>query len=184
RSSRSTMVSPLLRNAISCSLRATVSVLKYVVSKMVSSGQNDRMVPVRSVVPSFCSGPGSELTYFCVQITPPRWISTSRRLDRAFTTDTPTPCKPPDTAYDLLSNLPPACSTVSATSTPGFFIVGCSSTGKPRPSSSTRTPPSASSVTSTRVAYPAIASSTALSTTSQIKWCRPRSPVEPMYMPG
>ncbi len=27
-------------------------------------------------------------------------------------------------------------------------------------------------------------SSTELSTTSQIRWCRPRSPVEPMYIPG
>src|SRR5690606_39899423 len=31
---------------------------------------------------------------------------------------------------------------------------------------------------------PANASSTALSTTSQTRWCRPRSPVEPMYMAG
>ncbi len=30
----------------------------------------------------------------------------------------------------------------------------------------------------------AIASSTALSTTSHTRWCRPRSPVDPMYMPG
>src|SRR5688572_7621899 len=29
-----------------------------------------------------------------------------------------------------------------------------------------------------------MASSTELSTTSWIRWCRPRSPVEPMYMPG
>src|SRR6195952_4026936 len=29
-----------------------------------------------------------------------------------------------------------------------------------------------------------MASSTALSTTSQTRWCRPRSPVEPMYIPG
>ena len=31
---------------------------------------------------------------------------------------------------------------------------------------------------------PAIASSTELSTTSLTRWCRPRSPVEPMYIPG
>ena len=31
---------------------------------------------------------------------------------------------------------------------------------------------------------PAIASSTELSTTSVTRWCRPRSPVEPMYIPG
>ncbi len=31
---------------------------------------------------------------------------------------------------------------------------------------------------------PAMASSTELSTTSQTRWCRPRTPVDPMYMPG
>ena len=35
-----------------------------------------------------------------------------------------------------------------------------------------------------RVQWPAIASSTELSTTSQTRWCRPVGPVEPMYMPG
>src|SRR4051812_32983748 len=54
----------------------------------------------------------------------------------------------------------------------------------PRPSSTTRQPPSASSVTSTRVQKPAIASSTELSTTSQMRWWRPARPVEPMYIPG
>src|SRR4051812_49331085 len=54
----------------------------------------------------------------------------------------------------------------------------------PRPSSATSTPPSSRIRTSTLDAYPAIASSTALSTTSQTRWCRPRSPVDPMYMPG
>ena len=53
-----------------------------------------------------------------------------------------------------------------------------------RPLSSTRQPPSASNVTLMRVQYPAMASSTELSTTSQIRWCNPARPVEPMYMPG
>ena len=35
-----------------------------------------------------------------------------------------------------------------------------------------------------RVQWPAMASSTELSTTSQTRWCRPAGPVEPMYMPG
>src|SRR5579875_924544 len=35
-----------------------------------------------------------------------------------------------------------------------------------------------------RVAYPAMASSTELSTTSQTRWWSPLGPVEPMYMPG
>src|SRR4051794_38199451 len=39
-------------------------------------------------------------------------------------------------------------------------------------------------VTSTEVACPASASSTELSTTSYTRWCRPRVPVDPMYMPG
>ena len=54
----------------------------------------------------------------------------------------------------------------------------------PAPSSLTRQPPSASRVTSIRVARPAMASSTELSTTSQTRWCSPVGPVEPMYMPG
>src|SRR5579884_1452662 len=54
----------------------------------------------------------------------------------------------------------------------------------PRPLSKTRQPPSASNVTSMRVASPAIASSTALSTTSYTRWCNPDGPVEPMYIPG
>ena len=61
---------------------------------------------------------------------------------------------------------------------------GYGSTGKPRPLSSTRQPPSGNKVTLMRVAKPAMASSTALSTTSQMRWCRPARPVDPMYMPG
>ncbi len=87
-------------------------------------------------------------------------------MDSAFTTEMPTPCRPPETAYDLPSNLPPACSVVMMTSSADRFSTGCSSTGIPRPLSMTRTPPSASRVTSTALAYPASASSTELSTTS------------------
>src|SRR3954453_13361038 len=54
----------------------------------------------------------------------------------------------------------------------------------PRPLSSTRQPPSACRMTPMRDAKPAIASSTALSTTSTIRWWRPSLPVPPMYMPG
>src|SRR5690606_20743290 len=100
------------------------------------------------------------------------------------TTLTPTPCRPPDTLYALLSNLPPAWSIVIATSTPGRRSVGCRSTGMPRPLSLTVMELSAWITTSMRVQWPASASSTALSTTSYTRWCRPRAPVEPMYMPG
>src|SRR5437763_3320880 len=54
----------------------------------------------------------------------------------------------------------------------------------PRPLSVTRTPPLSSRVTTMVSQYPASASSTELSTTSWTRWCRPRSPVEPMYIPG
>ncbi len=47
-----------------------------------------------------------------------------------------------------------------------FLYSAWLSTGMPRPLSVTRQPPSASSVTSMRVATPAMASSTELSTTS------------------
>ena len=96
----------------------------------------------------------------------------------------PTPCRPPETEYPPPPNLPPAWSTVITTSTVDLCSVGCSSTGMPRPSSLTRTAPSAWMVTSMRLAYPARASSTELSTTSYTRWCRPRSVVEPIYIPG
>src|SRR5699024_11846689 len=56
-------------------------------------------------------------------------------------------------------------------------------TGIPRPSSVTSTPPSSMRRTMTLEACPAMASSTELSTTSQIRWCKPRGPVEPIYIP-
>jgi hypothetical protein len=80
--------------------------------------------------------------------------------------------------------LPPACSTVSATSTAGFFSFGCRSTGMPRPLSDTDMEPSAASSTSMRVQWPAKASSMELSTTSYTQWCSPRWNVSPMYIAG
>ena len=53
--------------------------------------------------------------------------------DRALTQETPTPCKPPDTLYESLSNLPPAPIFVITTSnadTPSFL---CIPTGIPLP---------------------------------------------------
>ena len=46
------------------------------------------------------------------------------KFESALTQDTPTPCKPPDTLYVSLSNLPPACSTVITTSKADFFSLG------------------------------------------------------------
>src|ERR1700730_12541885 len=58
------------------------------------------------------------------------------------------------------------------------------STGMPRPLSTTVTLLSSCTVTLISSQKPAIASSTELSTTSQTRWCRPSSPVEPMYIAG
>lgn len=40
-------------------------------------------------------------------VAPLRSTSTSRRAERALTTDAPTPCRPPEAAYDPPPNLPP-----------------------------------------------------------------------------
>jgi hypothetical protein len=58
------------------------------------------------------------------------------------------------------------------------------STGMPRPLSLTDTEPSLCTRTSMRLALPARASSTELSTTSHTRWCRPFMPVSPMYIAG
>ena len=62
--------------------------------------------------------------------------------ETAFTADTPTPCSPPDTLYELLSNLPPACSFVIITSAAEILNSSCMPTGMPRPKSRTdKVPP-------------------------------------------
>ena len=61
---------------------------------------------------------------------------------------------------------------------------GWGSTGMPRPLSRTVTEKSAWSSSSMRLAWPATASSMALSSTSATRWCSARSSVPPMYIPG
>ena len=48
-----------------------------------------------------------------------RSTSTSSRDESALTTEAPTPCRPPVATYEPPPNLPPACSLVKTTSTPG-----------------------------------------------------------------
>jgi hypothetical protein len=157
-------------------------------SKICGSGLKETVVPRSFVFPvTFRSSVLSPRAKAIRCTLPLRRTSTRSHSDRAFTTLTPTPCRPPETLYDpspSLSNLPPACSTVSASSTAGTFSVGCRSTGMPRPSSTTVMELSPWMVTSTCVAWPAIASSMELSTTSYTRWCRPRALVDPMYIPG
>ena len=98
----------------------------------------------------------------------------------ALTTLIPTPCSPPDTLYPeeepALSNFPPAWSTVSTVSRAEVPVVGCKSYGMPRPLSTMvmQLPPSSlcgssCKVTVIREAWPASASSTELSSTSQMR---------------
>ena len=140
---------------------------KRVSVKMLSSGRNQTVVPVPFTLPItssfFFVSPLSNAMWCFL---PSRSTHTSSFFDSAFTTDTPTPCNPPETLYVLLSNLPPACRTVSATSTPGFFSVLWMSTGMPRPLSATVMALFSWIVTSILVQKPASASSTELSTTS------------------
>ena len=106
--------------------------------------------------------------------------------ESAFTTETPTPCRPPEIRYPPPPNLPPAFSVVRTTSTAGrrSLAFGMGFTGMPRPLSSTEQPPSFNRRTTIRSQNPAIASSIELSTTSYTRWWSPRALVVPMYIPG
>ncbi len=112
------------------------------------------------------------------------WISS--HSDSAFTTDTPTPCNPPDILYAFDSNFPPACSSVRTTSAAERFSgsPGWRSVGIPLPSSVTVQLPSWWRITSMLLQCPARDSSTLLSTTSYTRWCNPSGPVDPMYIAG
>ena len=106
--------------------------------KILSSGQKCTLVPVVSLVPdSRTAYWGTPILYSCSNIFPSLFTVTRSLLLKAFTQLTPTPCKPPDTLYESLSNLPPACSTVITTSRADFFSLLCMAVGIPRPSSST-----------------------------------------------
>ncbi len=134
---------------------------------MTSLGQNVVVVPVSSDFSPFFSGAsGTPSVKLIRQTWPWRRTSTSTLRDSALTTEMPTPCSPPETAYPPPPNLPPAWSMVMTTSTVDFFSCWLMSTGMPRPLSTTRTAPSARIVTLMVSAWPASASSTELSTTS------------------
>ena len=104
--------------------------------------------------PSPAKTPGAPRWNDIAWVAGERSTSTSRRTDRALTTEAPTPCRPPVAAYDPPPNLPPACSLVKTTSTPERPVLGSLSTGMPRPSSWTSAEPSGCSRTSTLGAVP------------------------------
>ena len=140
---------PLFRNAICWKRPRSVSKSKTVVSKISPFGQKVIVVPVSSLGPSRRSGAvGTPLSNSMENTEPFCRTSAISRVDSALTTDDPTPCRPPDTLYPPPPNLPPACSWVSTSSTALTPSLGWMSVGMPRPLSATRTPPSASSVTS------------------------------------
>src|SRR5664280_2088851 len=190
RSSTKWISRPLLRNAITCSRSTTVWARNSISSKMAASGQNEMVVPVRPrgagpVTASLPVGlpPFSNSMTWCWSS---RSISSNSRLDRALTTETPTPWRPPETLYPPPSpNFPPAWRTVRTTSAADFpLCLGIGPVGMPRPLSMTLTPPSGRRVTLMRVQNPAMASSTELSTTSQTRWWSAGEAVDPMYIPG
>ena len=159
--------------------------------KIVGSGLNRTRVPFFRVAPFVCDpsvmgASAAPRLNSCRNSRSPLHTVTSVESLSAFTTEMPTPCRPPETWYPLSSppNLPPACSTVRTVSREEVPVAGWMSVGMPRPSSSTETLPSASTVTVMKDACPAWTSSTPLSRTSQTMWCRPLVLVLPMYMPG
>ncbi len=100
RSSMSSMRSPRFRNAISRSRWLSVSKLKSVSSKMSPSGKNVIVVPVSAPVrrsPFSSCVFGSPRSKCWRQTWPSRRTSSSSDSDSAFTTEMPTPCRPPET---------------------------------------------------------------------------------------
>ena len=134
----------------------------------MSSAKNLTFVPVPFALPITSNFwvvfPFSNFIWYKL---PSLFIVTSVQLDKAFTTDAPTPWRPPDTLYPLSPpNFPPACKTVYTVSAVEIPVLGWISTGIPLPLSSTLIMFPGSIITFISVQYPAKASSTPLSTIS------------------
>ena len=185
RSSVSVMARPRLRNAISWSRRDSVSKYQSVVSKISPSGQNVMVVPRSSVA----LAPDQRAHRLAELVGLPPDVAVPADLD----------LEPPGQGVDhrdadavqaagdrvgLAVELAARVQGGQHDLDRGPLLDRVLVDGDATAVVGTRTPPSASSVTSMVSDYPASASSTALSTTSWTRWCRPRSPVEPMYMPG
>ena len=128
---------PLFRKANSLILFSRIEVLNLIDEKICFEGKNVILVPFFFVLPNFLRGltelPSLNLISYSL---PSLKIFKSNFSDNALTTDTPTPCKPPETLYESWSNLPPACNWVIITSAADIFSPLCMSTGIPLPSSS------------------------------------------------
>ncbi len=99
RSSARSMRRPGLSRQVSRSRVAIVSASSSVVSNTCASGQNRTTVPLRLARPTTVRAwvrlPREKAMAWRL---PSRTTSTSVLADSALTTDTPTPCRPPDTA--------------------------------------------------------------------------------------
>ena len=111
RSSGKLISSPAFRKAYIWRRSTTVWPLKTTSSKIDGSGQNVTVVPLwlRGEGPTTSSLPTGfpPLTNSIRWCWPSRSTSTMSRRDRALTTDTPTPWRPPETLYPVPPNLPP-----------------------------------------------------------------------------
>ena len=167
RSSTMEILRPAFRNDSSRSRWERTSKENSVSVKISVSGLKVIFVPfLRDFPVTFSGDTVSPRTKSIWCTDPSRRISAVSVSERAFTTETPTPCSPPDTLYVSRSNFPPACRIVRTTSAADFPSSGMMSTGIPRPLSSTVIESSAWMATVMVSQYPAIASSIALSTTS------------------
>jgi len=147
---------------------------------------NRMVVPRCALGPTTASGDtGTPSRYSCWYSLPSRWIVRCSVSERALTTDTPTPWRPPETLYEESSNLPPGVQDgedhlgrrdtlfrmdIDRNSTAivgdGYRLVGVD--GHRDVGAVARS-----------------ASSIELSRTSNTMWCRPvPSSVSPMYIPG
>ena len=107
RSSTKRISSPLFKKAMICIRSTIVCARNSVSSKTELSGQNVTVVPVRGspVVRSFGAGPVALIFLATLppfsnsasQCWPSRSTSSQSRLESAFTTEIPTPWRPPET---------------------------------------------------------------------------------------
>ena len=96
--SASLIAIPLLRKANSLILFSRIVVLNFTEEKICFDGRKVILVPFFLVLPIFFNGltvfPSLNLISYSL---PSLNILSYSSSDKAFTTDTPTPCKPPDT---------------------------------------------------------------------------------------
>ncbi len=98
RSSMRVIRRPLLRKAYCWNRERSVSQSYWTESKILSSAQKVTVVPVASVSSIFRRGPVATPWSKDIRKAWPFWrTQTSRRVERALTTEEPTPWRPPET---------------------------------------------------------------------------------------